>query len=89
MHPLMCYLTHMRMHIELDDDLVREVDAIAGPRGRSGFVRAALEQAVDRERRRRAFAAAAGSIPDTGHDWDEDPAAWVHQQRYSDPSRVG
>ena len=23
-----------------------------------------------------------GSIPDHGHEWDDDPAAWVHAQRY-------
>jgi len=29
----------MRMHIELDDDLAAKVDELAGPRGRSAFVR--------------------------------------------------
>jgi hypothetical protein len=32
---------------------------------------------------------ALGSIPDEGHDWDDDPAAWVHEQRRSDADRVG
>ena len=30
-----------------------------------------------------------GSIPDSGHDWDDDPAKWVHDQRRADPRRVG
>jgi hypothetical protein len=32
---------------------------------------------------------AIASIPDTGHEWDEDPAAWVRAQRRADPRRVG
>jgi predicted transcriptional regulator len=79
----------MRMHIELDDDLVRRIDAIAGPRGRSRFVRDALEHAIDRERRWRLIESAFGAVADEGHDWDADPAGWVHAQRFSDPKRVG
>ncbi|MGQ0623394.1 MAG: CopG family ribbon-helix-helix protein [Sporichthyaceae bacterium] len=79
----------MRMHIELDDDLVARLDALAGPRGRSDFVRDAIRVELDRQERRQAFREAAGSIADTGHDWDDDPAAWVHEQRFSDPRRVG
>jgi hypothetical protein len=33
--------------------------------------------------------AAIGSIGASGHEWDEDPAAWVRQQRHSDDRRVG
>ena len=57
------------MHTELDDRLVAEVDSLAGPRGRSGFVRAAIEQAVRQERRWQDVEAAAGAIVDTGHVW--------------------
>ena len=31
--------------------------------------------------------AALGTIPDSGHEWDDDPAAWVRRQRRSDPRR--
>ena len=79
----------MRMHIELDDDLVAQVDALSGPRGRSAFVRAAIERAVQQERRWAAIESAAGAIGDDGHDWDEDPAAWVREQRRHDPRRAG
>ncbi|HEY0237373.1 MAG TPA: type II toxin-antitoxin system VapB family antitoxin [Friedmanniella sp.] len=79
----------MRMHIELDDQLVAEVDDLAGPRGRSGFVRLAIERAVQQERRWRDLDAAAGATADTGHAWDADPAEWVRQQRRADVRRAG
>ena len=79
----------MRMHIELDDELVRRIDEIAGPRGRARFVRQALERALERRTRWALVESAFGSIPDEGHPWDEDAAAWVHEQRHSDPRRVG
>lgn len=79
----------MRMHIELDDALVAKVDELAGPRGRSAFVRAAIERAVRMDLRWADVEAAAGSISDEGHDWDADPAEWVRQQRRADPRRAG
>lgn len=79
----------MRMHIELDDRLVAQVDQLAGPRGRSAFVRAAVEQAVRQEQRWADLEAAAGSISDQGHDWDTDVADWVRGQRHADPRRAG
>ena len=79
----------MRMHIELDDALIAEVDDIAGHRQRSAFVRQAVRAAVDLEKRWRLIGQAAGSIPDTGHDWDADPAGWVRGERFGDATRVG
>lgn len=79
----------VRLHIFLDDVLVKELDEQVGPRGRSAFIADAVRDALDRERRLRLIRSAMGSIPDTGHEWDEDPAAWVHAQRYADPRRVG
>lgn len=35
-----------------------------------------------------ALEAACGSIEDRGHDWDDDPAAWVTAQR-ADARRTG
>jgi hypothetical protein len=79
----------MRVNVNLSDSQLKRLDALAGPRGRSGFIRAAVDMAIDREERRRLLQSAFGSISDTGHDWDEDPAAWVRQQRFEDPNRVG
>lgn len=86
---LVCYLVCMRLHITLDDDLVAELDKHVGPRERSAFIAATLEEALRRKRRLDALDRAFGSISDTGHEWDEDPAAWVAAQRRLDPKRVG
>ncbi|MEX0875574.1 MAG: hypothetical protein WD646_14165 [Actinomycetota bacterium] len=79
----------MRLHIEFEDELIERIDAIAGPRGRSKFVREAVEKALDWERRWMLIRASRGAIPDNGHEWDDDPAEWVRKQRHSDPRRVG
>jgi hypothetical protein len=77
------------MHLELDDAIVTEIDAIAGPRRRSAFVRDAVVAAVDLHRRASRLRRAAGALRDGGHEWDDDPAAWVTRQRTGDPRRVG
>ena len=41
----------MRLHITLDDTLVRELDRRVGNRRRSGFIARAVEAALDGERR--------------------------------------
>jgi len=77
------------MHIELDDALVAKVDELAGPRGRSSFVREAIERAVRSELRWARLEAAAGAISDESHEWDSDPGDWVRQQRRGDSRRAG
>lgn len=79
----------MRMHILVDDDVVERIDRIAGERGRSGWIVKVVREALDTEERWEGILAGLGSIPDTGHEWDEDPAAWVRAQRRADPRRVG
>ncbi len=78
----------MRMHIEVDDALVAEIDEIAGERGRSAFVRRAIQAAVMQEKRWEELTSAAGALADP-HEWDPDPAGWVHDQRRTDTRRVG
>jgi len=78
----------MRVHISLDDALVAELDRVVGARDRSAFIGRAVRHALDEDRRRSALIAALGSIEDSGHDWDEDPAEWVRRQR-SDDRRAG
>ncbi|HVF03761.1 MAG TPA: hypothetical protein VNA20_02875 [Frankiaceae bacterium] len=71
----------MRMHIIVEDDVVERIDRLAGERGRSGWVVKVVRDALDLEERKAAILAGLGSIPDTGHEWDDDVAAWVRAQR--------
>lgn len=75
----------MRLHIALDDDLVAEVDRRAGPRRRSAFIAELIRRGLDNGRRWDDIEAALGGLPDRGHEWDEDPAAWVRRHRHADP----
>jgi metal-responsive CopG/Arc/MetJ family transcriptional regulator len=78
----------MRLHITVDDALVAELDQRVGPRQRSAFIAELLRRGLEDERRWDDIEAALGSISDTGHEWDDDPAAWVRQQR-ADQRRTG
>ncbi|MCE7882532.1 MAG: ribbon-helix-helix protein, CopG family [Actinobacteria bacterium ATB1] len=79
----------MRLHIALDDDLVEELDRRAGKRQRSQLIAELIRRGLEDERRWDDIEAALGSISDSGHDWDEDPASWVHRQRSADSRRAG
>jgi metal-responsive CopG/Arc/MetJ family transcriptional regulator len=79
----------MRVHISIDDDLLEELDERVGARGRSPFIASALRRALEDERRWEAIADAVGAAGRAAHDWDEDPARWVREQRRSDAGRVG
>lgn len=77
---------HMRMHLNLDDELAREIDAVAGSRGRSAFIRDAIAREMDRRRRWVAFDRALGGAPDFGSHLPED---WIQKERRADSRRVG
>lgn len=79
----------MRLHISLDDEMVAELDARVGRRGRSGFITALLRRALDDERRWDDIEAGLGALADDEHAWDDDAAAWVQDQRRTDRSRSG
>jgi metal-responsive CopG/Arc/MetJ family transcriptional regulator len=79
----------MRVHISLDDELVRDLDLRVGRRRRSAFIASAVRSALDDERRWTDIEAAIGRLADSKHDWDTDPGAWVRSQRGADTSRVG
>jgi Arc/MetJ family transcription regulator len=79
----------MRLHISLEDELVAELDRRVGKRGRSAFIARMLRRTLDDERRWDQILSSLGSIEDSGHEWDDDPAAWVREQRRADPRRVG
>jgi metal-responsive CopG/Arc/MetJ family transcriptional regulator len=79
----------MRLHISLDDEIVRALDDRVGRRQRSSFIAAAVRRALDDERRWKDIEGAIGALSDSEHDWDTDPAGWVQEQRTADSRRVG
>jgi metal-responsive CopG/Arc/MetJ family transcriptional regulator len=79
----------MRLHISLDDDLVRQLDRRVGKRRRSTFIGETVRRALDDERRWVDIEAGLGALSGREHEWDLDPAEWVSAQRHSDDTRVG
>lgn len=71
----------MRISIHLDDELVADLDERAGPGRRDVFIAELIRRGLDYERRWGEIEASLGTIADTGHEWDEDPAGWVRAQR--------
>lgn len=55
-----------RTNLTLPEALIAEVDALAGPRGRSRYVADAVAQRVKRDRLLRAVEASTGSLVPTG-----------------------
>lgn len=79
----------MRLHIALEDDLVAELDRRVGARRRSAFIAELIRRGLEDERRWDDIEASLGQLPDRGHEWDDDPAAWVRAQRRGDGRRAG
>jgi metal-responsive CopG/Arc/MetJ family transcriptional regulator len=71
-----------RTNVTIPEALLREVDELAGPRGRSAFVAEAIEARVKRERLRRALDAVKGVYKGTSFDMDDEAAyRWVRDLR--------
>ena len=71
-------------NLTLPRDLVRELDAVAGPRNRSAFVEEAVRYRLKRERLRRSIVETAGAL--AGKDYphwatSEKVVEWVRQLR--------
>ncbi len=79
----------MRLHISLDDEIVRALDGRVGRRQRSTYIAAAVQRALDDERRWEDIERSVGVLADSEHGWDVDPAGWVREQRTADVRRVG
>ncbi|HEV3231952.1 MAG TPA: hypothetical protein VG245_06845 [Candidatus Dormibacteraeota bacterium] len=78
-----------RIHVNLDDTLLRRLDGIVGVRGRTAYLDQAIREKLDRERRWEGIMAASGAAPDDGtHPWDGMPAAeWVARERAAGSKR--
>ncbi len=72
------------VNLSLPEDLVAQLDEVAGPRRRSAFAEEAIRKAIQRERLRVSIERTAGSLraEDYPH-WrtSEDVVAWVRQMR--------
>ncbi len=76
-------MTLTRTNLTLPEELLRQVDELAGPRGRSRYVADAVAQRVKRDRLGRAIEANIGSlVPKGGRPMTrEEVSAWVEEQR--------
>jgi predicted transcriptional regulator len=75
--------------MSLPEDLVRQLDEVAGPRSRSAFAEEALRRAIRREQFRIAGERYAGSLKaDDYPHWrtSEDVVAWVRMMRTEETS---
>ncbi len=77
------------VNLSLPEDLVAELDGVAGPRKRSAFAEEALRRAIKRERFRIAGERYAGSLkPEDYPHWrtSEDVVEWVRMMRAEETS---
>lgn len=81
----------MRTHVSLPDNLVAEIDSIAGPRNRSAFIEEAIRMKLINERQKRALANLGPGLDakDYPH-WatPELTSKWVHDMRRADQAYV-
>jgi hypothetical protein len=77
----------LRAHIMIPADLLREIDAIVGPRGRTAFL---LETAREEVRRRKLlhFLESKGPTWKAASHPEEDSAMWVRKLRGESESRA-
>jgi hypothetical protein len=82
----------MRAHIVLPDDLIAEVDKLAGPRRRSQFIEEAVRAKVINERQKRAAKrlSESGGLQHKNPDWStpEKTSEWVRKMREQDNQRL-
>jgi metal-responsive CopG/Arc/MetJ family transcriptional regulator len=74
-----------RTNVTLPEELMNEVDALAGPRGRSAFVADAVAYKVKRERLRKALDETRGILVGTpDYMTPEETIAWIDELRSDD-----
>ena len=74
-----------RTNVTLPEELLREVDELAGPRGRSQFVADAVTAKVKRERLRRAIEETRGAlVGKPGYMTPDEAYRWVRSMREED-----
>jgi len=77
-----------RTHILLPEDLAREIDALAGRRGRSAFLVETAREAVRRRKLLRFLEGESASWKEQDHpELAKGPASWVRKLRRQSESR--
>jgi metal-responsive CopG/Arc/MetJ family transcriptional regulator len=83
--------TATRAHIILPEDLLADIDRVAGKRKRSRFVESAIREKLSREMLASALRESAGAIDVAVYpEWStpEDVSAWVATTRRDDSARL-
>jgi Arc/MetJ-type ribon-helix-helix transcriptional regulator len=76
---------HKRAHVVLPDDLLADVDALVGPRGRSAFLTEVIREAVNRRRLLQILSDPEPIWKDEDHpELAQGSEAWVRQMREED-----
>jgi hypothetical protein len=79
-----------RAHVLLPDDLVREIDAIVGSRGRSRFLVETAREAVRKRKLLEFLDSREPAWSDSNHpELEQGPAAWVRKLRQESDRRGG
>ena len=81
----------MRAHIILPEELLKEVDRVAGRRRRSRFVEAAVREKLTRDTLYLALEKSAGILdPSDYPEWEtpEETSTWVRANRDQDEARL-
>jgi hypothetical protein len=74
--------TAKRTHVVLEDQLLKDIDRLVGPRQRSNFLTEAAEKELMRRRQIEALKAAAGAWKDKDHpELKQGSAKWVRKLR--------
>jgi hypothetical protein len=74
-----------RAHVVLPDDLLADVDALVGPRGRSAFITEVIREAVNRRRLLQFLSSEESVWKDEDHpELAEGSEAWVRRMRDQD-----
>lgn len=78
-------MPHKRAHVFLPDDLLADVDALVGSRGRSAFLAEVIREAVNRRRLQEFLSSPEPVLKDEDYpEFREGAEAWVRKMRDTD-----
>jgi hypothetical protein len=81
-------MTTKRTHVVLEEQLVKDIDRLVGPRQRSSFLTEAAQKELLRRRQIEALKGAAGAWKDKDHpELQDGSAAWVRKLRQESERR--